>query len=209
MGTDVVFIGQLSARVKKIERGVVGIRKAADDVGVRLATPTRLTLARHLIGDPAYQVRALGVFMLGDLAARSAPALKLLRDTVSADDDPRVQQVLAKAFDAYCAEIGYAQVLITVTEPPLAVAQNLRATSPRRGQVVLTWTNPRSSATGLQLNRVHTVGRRSVQVTWPLALTQSRFTDTTARSGTRYTYTLSATKDTATVFSNSVVITAR
>lgn len=114
MGTDVVFIGQLSARVKKIERGVVGIRKAADDVGVRLATPTRLTLARHLIGDPAYQVRALGVFMLGDLAARSAPALKLLRDTVSADDDPRVQQVLAKAFDAYCAEIGYAQALPTI-----------------------------------------------------------------------------------------------
>ena len=107
------------------------------------------------------------------------------------------------------AEIGYAQVLITVTEPPLAVAQNLRATSPRRGQVVLTWTNPRSSATGLQLNRVHTVGRRSVQVTWPLALTQSRFTDTTARSGTRYTYTLSATKDTATVFSNSVTISPR
>lgn len=107
------------------------------------------------------------------------------------------------------AELGYAQVLITVTEPPLAVAQDLRATTNRRGQVVLTWTNPRSSATALQLNRVHTVGRRSVQVTWPLGLTQTSFTDTTARNGTRYTYTLSASNGTATVFSNQVTISPR
>lgn len=106
-------------------------------------------------------------------------------------------------------EYGYAEFLITVTAPELAVAQNLRATSPRRGQVRLTWTNPPSSATVLQVNRVNGTPRRSTQVTRDVGLTQTSYLDTTVRSGTRYTYTLTATDGTATVFSNSVVITAR
>lgn len=114
MATDVIFISQLAARVKKVEQGFVDVRKAADEACARLATPTRLTLAKQLIGDSAHQVRMLGTFMLGDLAPRSAPALKLLRDRVSADPDWRVQEILAKAFDAYCAETGYEQALPTI-----------------------------------------------------------------------------------------------
>lgn len=114
MATDVVFIAQLTARVKKVEHGFVGIRKAADEAGRRLATPTRLTLAKHLISDPTVQVRSLGVFMLGDLASRSTPALKVLRDVVANDADWRVQEILAKAFDAYCAAVGYAEALPTI-----------------------------------------------------------------------------------------------
>lgn len=114
MATDVVFIAQLAARVKKTEHGFLDIRKAADEAGRRLATPTRQTLAKQLIADPVFQMRMLGTFMLGDLAARSAQALKLLRDTVSADEDWRVQEILAKAFDAYCAALGYAEALPTI-----------------------------------------------------------------------------------------------
>ncbi len=114
MATDVVFIAQLAARVKRTEHGFLDIRASADEARERLATPTRQTLAKQLIADPAHQVRQLGVFMLGDLAARSAPALKLLRDTVSKDDDWRVQEILAKAFDTYCAETGYAEALPTI-----------------------------------------------------------------------------------------------
>ena len=114
MATDVVFIAQLAARVKRVEHGFVGIRKAADEAGMRLATPTRLTLAKQLIGDASHQVRSLGTFMLGDLASRSAPALKLLRDVVAKDDDWRVQEILAKSFDAYCAAVGYAAALPTI-----------------------------------------------------------------------------------------------
>lgn len=108
-------------------------------------------------------------------------------------------------------EYGYAEFLITVTEAslPLAVANDLRATSPRRGQVRLTWTNPPSSATMLQINRVNGTPRRSTQVTRNVGLTQTSYLDTTVRSGTRYTYTLTASDGTNTVFSNSVVITAR
>jgi hypothetical protein len=108
-------------------------------------------------------------------------------------------------------EYGYAEFLITVTEAslPLAVANDLRATSPRRGQVRLTWTNPPSSATMLQINRVNGTPRRSTQVTRNVGLTQTSYLDTTVRSGTRYTYTLTASDGRNTVFSNSVVITAR
>ncbi|HRE25628.1 MAG TPA: hypothetical protein PK954_03245 [Anaerolineales bacterium] len=114
MATDVVFIAQLSARVRRTERGYREIRKAADEARERLATPTRLTLAKQLIADPAPQVRMLGVCMLGDLAPGSQPALKLLRDRVSADADERVQAILAMAFDTYCAAIGYAVALPTI-----------------------------------------------------------------------------------------------
>ncbi len=114
MATDVIFISQLAARVKKVEHGFVDVRKAADEARARLATPTRLTLAKQLIADPVHQVRMLGAFMLGDLAARSAPALKLLCDKVSADEDWRVQEILAKAFDTYCAETGYEKALPTI-----------------------------------------------------------------------------------------------
>jgi len=104
----------LSARVRRTERGYREIRKAADEARERLATPTRFSLAKQLIADPAPQVRMLGVCMLGDLAPGSQPALKLLRDRVSADADERVQAILAKAFDAYCAAIGYATALPTI-----------------------------------------------------------------------------------------------
>jgi 3-methyladenine DNA glycosylase AlkC len=53
----------------------------------------------------------VAVFILGGLAARSKPALNILRMRVSRDPDWRVQEVLAKAFDRYCAEAGYEAAL--------------------------------------------------------------------------------------------------
>lgn len=109
------------------------------------------------------------------------------------------------------AEVGYAQSIVTVPlapPTPLAVASDLAATATRRG-VVLRWTNPVSSATSLQVNRVNGTRRRSFQMTWDVGLAQTRFVDTTARRGVRYTYTLTAQNGTATATSNAVVITRR
>ena len=53
-----------------------------------------------------YQVRMYGVFLFGYLSA-DIGILKFMRDEVSKDDNWRVQEVLAKAFDEYCKNKGY------------------------------------------------------------------------------------------------------
>ncbi len=53
-----------------------------------------------------YQVRMYGVFLFGYLSA-DEKILIFMRDEVSKDDNWRVQEVLAKAFDEFCKNNGY------------------------------------------------------------------------------------------------------
>ena len=53
-----------------------------------------------------YQVRMYGVFLFGYLSA-DEKILICMRDEVSKDDNWRVQEVLAKAFDEFCKKNGY------------------------------------------------------------------------------------------------------
>ena len=57
-----------------------------------------------------YQVRMYGVFLFGYLSDDS-DILTFMRDEVSRDDNWRVQEVLAKAFDEYCKNTGYENAL--------------------------------------------------------------------------------------------------
>lgn len=62
-----------------------------------------------------YQVRMYGVFLFGYLSA-DISILKFIRDEVSKDDNWRVQEVLAKAFDEYCKNIGYENAIPVIDE---------------------------------------------------------------------------------------------
>ena len=62
-----------------------------------------------------YQVRMYGVFLFGYLSDDSA-ILTFMRDEVSKDDNWRVQEVLAKAFDEYCKNKGYENSIPVVDE---------------------------------------------------------------------------------------------
>lgn len=62
-----------------------------------------------------YQVRMYGVFLLGHLSDDDE-ILTFMRDEVSKDDDWRVQEVLAKAFDEFCKKIGYEKALPIIDE---------------------------------------------------------------------------------------------
>ena len=53
-----------------------------------------------------YQVRMYGVFLFGYLSEQD-DILAFMRDEVSKDDNWRVQEVLAKAFDEFCKQTGY------------------------------------------------------------------------------------------------------
>jgi len=62
-----------------------------------------------------YQVRMYGVFLLGNLSDDDE-ILTFMRDEVSKDDNWRVQEVLAKAFDEFCKKIGYEKALSIIDE---------------------------------------------------------------------------------------------
>ena len=58
-----------------------------------------------------YQVRMYGVFLFGYLSEQN-DILTFMRDEVSKDDNWRVQEVLAKAFDEFCKNTGYEKALM-------------------------------------------------------------------------------------------------
>ena len=62
-----------------------------------------------------YQVKMYSVFLFGYLSSDTG-ILKFMRDEVSKDDNWRVQEVLAKAFDEYCKNIGYENAIPVIDE---------------------------------------------------------------------------------------------
>ena len=72
-------------------------------------------LAYIAYGSEVYQVRMYAVFLFGYLSD-SEEILAFMRDEVSKDENWRVQEVLAKAFDEFCKKIGYEQALLTIDE---------------------------------------------------------------------------------------------
>ena len=72
-------------------------------------------LAHLAYGSNVYQVRMYAVFLFGHLSD-SEEILTFMRDEVSKDENWRVQEVLAKAFDEFCKKIGYEQALLTIDE---------------------------------------------------------------------------------------------
>ena len=62
-----------------------------------------------------YQVRMYAVFLFGHLSDNEE-ILTFMRDQVSKDENWRVQEVLAKAFDEFCKKVGYEQALLTIDE---------------------------------------------------------------------------------------------
>ncbi len=109
-------VEELTRRVKKTKHGFIDIRETADEVVACRTVEESLRLARRLYASEVHQVRVLATFILGRLAAKSEKSLAYLRTHVSKDMDWRVQETLAKAFDSYCADVGYKQALPMIKE---------------------------------------------------------------------------------------------
>ena len=62
-----------------------------------------------------YQVRMYSVFLFGYLSEQD-DILAFMRDEVSKDDNWRVQEVLAKAFDEFCKKTGYEKAIPIIDE---------------------------------------------------------------------------------------------
>lgn len=72
-------------------------------------------LAHLAYRSEVYQVRMYGVFLFGYLSQKEE-ILAFMREEVSKDDNWRVQEVLAKAFDEYCKKVGYEKALPIIDE---------------------------------------------------------------------------------------------
>jgi len=103
-------IQPLLDQIKKIEHGFKHIIEAGNEI-LSAQNLKHFDLAMQFLGDESYQVRMLGTYILGVLSTDNPDALTILRTQVSQDQNWRVQEMLAKAFDHYCKKIGYEKSL--------------------------------------------------------------------------------------------------
>lgn len=104
-------VDKLIRRVRKTQHGFAEIQAAADEAVAANGVKDSMRIAKALYASEVYQARAAAAFILGRIAAQSADSLKFLKTRVSKDRDWRVQEILAKAFDRYCSDIGYRAAL--------------------------------------------------------------------------------------------------
>ena len=109
-------IEKLIQRVQKTQHGFLDIQKAADEVADGQPAEESLRIAKQLFTSEIYQARSLATFIFGRFAANSKKTLEFLKRRVSQDKDWHVQEILAKAFDRYCANVGYEQALSVIKE---------------------------------------------------------------------------------------------
>ena len=75
-----------------------------------------LKISKELFESNEYQIRSFVTFILGNIAHKSKEALFYLKNTVSKDNNWRVQEILAKAFDKMCLNKGYEKSLPIIEE---------------------------------------------------------------------------------------------
>lgn len=97
------------------EHGFKHIMQAGDEL-LEEGSGDHFTNALNLLEDSHYQSRMLGTYLLGQLSPADPKALKVLRTTVAADENWRVQEMLAKAFDYCCSAKGYQKSLPLIRE---------------------------------------------------------------------------------------------
>jgi 3-methyladenine DNA glycosylase AlkD len=102
--------------VQKIEHGFKEIEKEANDIVNKNPIESCLVISKKLFSSEVFQSRSLATFVLGAIASKSEEALAFLKKIVSEDKSWQVQEILAKAFDKYCSDIGYEKALLVIKE---------------------------------------------------------------------------------------------
>lgn len=101
-------------RACRVQQGFKLIEKEAESLSKVLSDKVVIAIAEELLSHPKFQVRMLIAELLKGVAPRSKKALGLLKHQVSRDENWRVQEMLARAFDEYCSQVGYEYALKTI-----------------------------------------------------------------------------------------------
>ena len=113
---DLNATDELIQRVQRIEHGFKEIEREAKNIVEKNPVESSLSISMKLYSSEVFQSRSLATFILGEIASRSDEALNFLKRTVGRDMSWQVQEILAKAFDKYCSDIGYEESLPTIKE---------------------------------------------------------------------------------------------
>ena len=103
-------------KILQIEHGFQHIIDRADEILSTYPKEQCFELAFELFKNKAYQVRMLATTILGRLAITNNDILRFLKEQVSTDENWRVQEMLAKAFDEVCKHRGYETSLPVIEE---------------------------------------------------------------------------------------------
>ena len=103
-------------KILLIEHGFQHIIDGADELVSTYPKEQCFELAPTLFNHEAYQARMLATTILGRLATEDNNVLRFLKERVSTDENWRVQEMLAKAFDEVCRHRGYEVSLPLIEE---------------------------------------------------------------------------------------------
>lgn len=109
------YIASLEKEFSSIENGFKEQEKRALTDYKSHSNEDIRNLAFLAYKSAVYQVRMYGVFLFGHIS-EGENILDFMRDEVSKDDNWRVQEILAKAFDEFCKKTGYEQALPMIDE---------------------------------------------------------------------------------------------
>ena len=100
-------IDKVLSDIIAIKNGFQHILDGADGILSTYSKEQCFEFALELFKHEAYQARMLATTVLGRLATTNDDALYFLKEQVSTDENWRVQEMLAKAFDEVCKRRGY------------------------------------------------------------------------------------------------------
>lgn len=120
------LVRNLVERALKTQHGFKDLELSANEVFETHSRADAKAIALELLASEARQGRCVGTFILGRLAAADSDALLILKERVSGDTDWRVQEILAKAFDQFCADTGYEAALPVVRDWLASPSPNVR-----------------------------------------------------------------------------------
>lgn len=113
-------------RAEQTENGFKDLQLAADEIVSSHTPDAAKGVALTLLRSKVHQARCVATFILGHLAASDPDALRILKTEVSKDDNWRVQEILAKAFDQFCLDTGYEAALAVIREWLSSASPNVR-----------------------------------------------------------------------------------
>ena len=111
-----VDLDRIDKRVSRVQHGFMEMRDEAAKLVAQTSAAESIRSAKSLYKSDKYQVRMVGVFVLGYVSAKSDEAVRFLRETVSQDGSWQVQEILAQAFNEYAKSLGYEWAMPTIRE---------------------------------------------------------------------------------------------
>lgn len=109
-------MNELIKKLAAVEHGFRLFELEAQEIVNSHTMPEAKVIAIDWLKHDLYQVRSCAVFILGFIAGKDKEVLPVLRDKARSDGSWQVQEMIAKAFDQYCKDIGYEKALPEIRE---------------------------------------------------------------------------------------------